>query len=143
MAPHYIVVCSEARFRVLERFARPGQMSATLREVIVRDFMPLGAARGGEAGHNGGLRVGRAGEDLSVPMDDDQRRSAEWMADQLDHFLMERPGQAWAFAASPPLHQAVLQRLRPSVRGSLVEAVQRNLSHLPVTELAVHFKARV
>lgn len=142
MAPHYIIICSEGRFRVLERFARPGQMTATLREVTARDFMPLSSARGGMAGRSSTLHVGQAGEDLSVSLDDDQRRSADWMADQIEHFLMERPGQAWAFAANPPLHNAVLQRLRPSVRGSLVESVQRNLSHLPASELAVHFRVR-
>lgn len=142
MAPHYIIICSEGRFRVLERFARPGQMTATLREVTARDFMPMGAARGGAVGHNGGLHVGQAGEDLSVSLDDDQRRCADWLADQIEHFLMERPGQAWAFAASQPLHNAVLHRLRPSVRGSLVESVERNLSHLPTSELAMHFRVR-
>jgi hypothetical protein len=147
MAPHYIITISEGRFRVLERFARPGQMSPKLREVTSHDFMPLAGAggRGGpRAGYFGtNLRPSSRGEEPPPPVpDEDRQRAVEWLSEQIEHFLLERPGQAWAFAAGPDLHNPVLSRLRPSVRGSLVESVQRNLALTPATELALHFKVR-
>ena len=148
MAPHYIITVSEGRFRVLERFARPGQLTPTLREVANHDFLPTDSARATrEIDRNnrfpeGGIRMTRT-VDSSVPMqEDDQRRTVDWLADQIENFLLLRPGQAWAFAAGPNLHNPVLQRLRPSVRGSLVESVQKNLALTPPAELAAQFKVR-
>jgi hypothetical protein len=149
MAPHYIITVSEGRFRVLERFARPGQMSARLREVASHDFMPLAGAPGGRGGPRPGyfgtnLRPASRGEEPPPPIpDEDKQRAVEWLAEQIEHFLIDRPGQAWAFAAGPDLHNPILSRLRPSVLGSLVETVHRNLSLTPLDELAVHFKVRI
>ena len=149
MAPHYIITVSEGRFRVLERFARPGQLRPTLREVTSHDFMPLAGAQGGRGGLRPGyagtnLRPASRGEEPPPPIpDEDKQRAVEWLAEQIEHFLLQRPGQAWAFAAGPELHNPILARLRPSVRGSLVESVQRNLALTPANDLAVHFKVRI
>lgn len=148
MAPHYIITVSEGRFRVLERFARPGQLTPTLREVASHDFMPVGTAYTPRETDRAGLisaaalRFGHGADERSILPDDDHRRSVDWLVDQIEHFLLARPGQAWAFAAGPNLHNPVLERLRPSVRGSLVESIQKNLALTPPTELATHFRVR-
>ena len=148
MIPHYIITVSEGRFRALERFARPGQLTPTLREIASHDFTPVGggySSRGTEHPQQlpvGGLRFARSFDEQHPLQEEDQRRTIDWLGDQIESFLLSRPGQAWAFAAGPNLHNAVLARLRPSVRGSLVESVQRNLALTPAHELAVHFKVR-
>lgn len=149
MAPHYIITVSEGRFRVLERFARPGHITPTLREVASHDFMPAASAYSAreinQIGHGATnlLRpLGQSGGGGSPMADDERRRTVEWLVEQIEHFLLARPGQAWAFAAGPHLHNPVLERLRPSVRGSLVESVQKNLALTPAGELATYFKVR-
>lgn len=141
MAPHYIITVSEGRFRVLERFARPGQLTPTLREVTSHDFMPAGSGQHVREAA-GVLRMAHGADERLPMMEDDQRRAVDWLADQIENFLLVRPGQAWAFAAGPNLHNPVLERLRPSVRGSLVESIQKNLALTPPSELATHFKVR-
>jgi Protein required for attachment to host cells len=146
MAPHFIITVSELRFRVLERTVRPGLLSGALREVVVRDFMPLVGAHAAREQQ----RAGRAptfdsrhvAGEQALNLDVDPHNSVEWLVDQIERFLLDHPGQTWAFAAGPLLHNSVLQRLRPSVRGSLVESVHRNLAHTPAAELATHFKVR-
>lgn len=148
MAPHYIITVSEGRFRVLERFARPGHLTPTLREVASHDFIPAGTAYAAREATRaaqfpgGGLNINRPVDEHSPAQSEDHRRTVDWLADQIEKFLLVRPGQAWAFAAGPNLHEAVLERLRPSVRGSLVETVQKNLALAPASELGLHFKVR-
>lgn len=153
MAPHFIVLASEHRLRVLERFARPGQLTPTLREVIARDHTGMGGTHPPHQSqperilhlsdyHNtSGAGAGTTGDADTLVLEE-RRRACEWLAEQIERFLMERPGQAWALAAAPHLQGSVLERLRPSVRGSMVESVQRNLIHLAPSELAVHFRVR-
>lgn len=145
MAPHFIITASEGRFRVLERFARPGQTTASLREIANHDFIPLVGARSVGATRPGLLasQGPHPGESAPSIEEGGLRRSADWLADQIERFLMSRPGLAWAFAAGPELHNPVLERLRPSVRGSLVESVQRNLALTPPSEIKLHFKVRI
>ena len=148
MAPHYIITVSEGRFRVLERFARPGHITPTLREISNQDFMPAASAYSAreinQIGHGSTnlLRHVAQGGGAAPAQDDEHRRTVDWLAEQIEHFLIARPGQAWAFAAGPNLHNQILERLRPSVRGSLVESVQKNLALTPPAELATHFKVR-
>jgi hypothetical protein len=148
MAPHYIITVSEGRFRVLERFARPGQITPTLREIANHDFLPAASAYSAreinQIGHGSTnlLRHVPQGTGSASPHDDERRRTVDWLAEQIEHFLLARPGQAWAFAAGPNLHNPILERLRPSVRGSLVESVQKNLALTPPAELATYFKVR-
>ena len=148
MAPHYIITVSAGRFRVLERFARPGQLTPTLREVASHDFLPVGAAHGlREADRTpsfggGSFLAARSGEAHGQSPEDDHRRVVDWLVEQIEHFLLARPGQAWALAAGPGLLEPILARLRPSVRGSLVESVQRNLALMPPSELATQFRVR-
>lgn len=148
MAPHYIITVSEGRFRVLERFARPGQITPTLREVASHDFMPAASALSarelsdvGRFPLNSSKPAGSEEGDFAQ-QEDERRRSADWLAEQIEHFLLARPGQAWAFAAGPNLHNPVLSRLRPSLRGSLVESVQKNLALTPIEQISMHFKVR-
>ena len=148
MAPHYIITVSEGRFRVLERFARPGHITPTLREISNHDFMPAASAYSAreinQIGHGSTnlLRHVAQGGGAAPAQDDEHRRTVDWLAEQIEHFLIARPGQAWAFAAGANLHNQILERLRPSVRGSLVESVQKNLALTPPAELATHFKVR-
>ena len=148
MAPHYIITVSEGRFRVLERFARPGHITPTLREISNHDFMPAASAYSAreinQIGHGSTnlLRHVAQGGGAAPAQDDEHRRTVDWLAEQIEHFLIARPGQAWAFAAGPNLHNQILERPRPSVRGSLVESVQKNLALTPPAELATHFKVR-
>jgi len=148
MAPRYIITVSEGRFRVLERFARPGHITPTLREVASHDFVPAASAYAAreinQIGHGATslLRPLHSGGEPAPMPDDERRRTVDWLAEQIEHFLLARPGQAWAFAAGPNLHNPVLARLRPSVRGSLVESVQKNLALTPTSELTTHFKVR-
>jgi hypothetical protein len=147
MAPHYVIVVSEGRFRVFERCARPGQLRPTLREVANHDFMPIGGTAGGrEIERSGRFPVGTLLTAQAIeehpPLDNDQRRTVDWLTDQIERFLLARPGQAWAFAAADNLHDAVLERLRPSVRGSLVESIRKNLAFVPPSELAMHLRVR-
>jgi hypothetical protein len=149
MAPHYIITVSEGRFRVLERFARPGHITPTLREVASHDFMPAASAYSAreinQIGHGSTnlLRhLGQGAGGSAPPHDDEHRRTVDWLSEQIEHFLLARPGQAWALAAGPNLHNPILERLRPSVRGSLVESVQKNLALTPPAELATHFRVR-
>jgi hypothetical protein len=148
MVPHYVIAVSEGRFRVLERFARPGQLRPTLREVVNHDFMPVGGGVGGRELDRadrfpvGVLRAAQAIDEHPPLPDDEQRRTVDWLADQIENFILGKPGQAWAFAAADNLHDAVLERLRPSVRGSLVESIRKNLALTPPAELAVHLRVR-
>lgn len=115
MTPHFLVLAGESRFRVLERFARPGWTSFTLREVVSHE------AKTAEHRH----------------------RVIDWVAEHIERFLLARPGQAWAFAACPSLSRPILDGLRPSLRGSLVELVQQDLSALPGHQVLGFFKSRV
>lgn len=149
MAPHYIITVSEGRFRALERFARPGHLTPTMREVASHDFIPVGTAYAAREASRaaqfpgGGLNINRPIDEQSAIQVEEHRRTVDWLADQIENFLLVRPGQAWAFAAGPNLHDAVLERVRPSVRGSLVESVQKNLALAPPSELAVNFRVRL
>jgi hypothetical protein len=148
MAPHYIITVSEGRFRVLERFARPGQITPTLREIASHDFLPAASAYSAreinQIGHGSTnlLRHVVQGGGTAPAQDDEHRRTVDWLAEQIEHFLIARPGQAWAFAAGPNLHDQILDRIRPSVRGSLVETVRKNLALTPPAELATHSRVR-
>ena len=148
MVPHFIITVSEGRFRVLERFARPGQITPTLREVASHDFMPVASAFSTRELSDVGRfplnspRPADSDQSGVAQQDDERRRTADWLAEQIEHFLLARPGQAWAFAAGPNLHNSVLGRLRPSLRGSLVESVQKNLALTPPDQIALHFKVR-
>jgi hypothetical protein len=142
MAPHFIIAVSETRFRVLERFARPGQTTASLREIVTHGAAPVATARGGDHGRPGAF-AGRRGETASAAGGAELRRAVDWLCDQIERFLIVRPGLAWAFAAGPEIHDPVLQHLRPSLRGSLVESVQHDLSQTAPSEIAGHFKVRL
>lgn len=140
MTPHFLVLAGETRFRVLERFARPGWVSFTLREVVSHDILtPHGVAIASDGGRGGSL-----GSSVfpHATTDDHRHRAIEWFAEHIERFLLARPGQAWAFAACPRLCRPILEGLRPSLRGSLVELVQQDLSSLPGSEVLGFFKSR-
>ncbi len=140
MVPHFLVLAGEKRFRVLERFARPGQASSALREIISQDIPSAsGAGRTLDAGR--AISIGSFASPSSMT-DDERHRSIDWVAEHIERFLLARPGQAWAFAAGPRLNRPVLDRLRPSLRGSLVESVHQDLSAAAATDLPGYFKIR-
>lgn len=147
MAPRYIIAVSELRFRVLERSTKPGQLTPALREIVSHDFVPAGVGRA-SGGALGGLRAMggfptlRFGDEQQNLQGEDLRRTIDWLVDQIEHFLLARPGHSWALAASPSLHDLIVARLRPSVRGSLTETLERNIATASTSDIAGHFRGR-
>lgn len=141
MAPHFLILVSEKRFRVLERFARPGQASSALREIVSQDIpSAAGAVRHLDAGR--GAYLGGSAFSSSTITDEDRHRAIDWIAEHIERFLLARPGQTWAFAAGPSLNRPILDRLRPSLRGSLVESVHQDVSAASGSDLPGFFKIR-
>jgi hypothetical protein len=134
---------AEGRFRVMERFARPGQMEPSLRDVICHDFSPVPPPVRKEGSPFPTLEEFEEEEEhaATIPSVDGLYWScvSELVA-LIEDFLLERPDESWAFAAGPRLHNPVLDRVRPSVRGGLVESVQANLAFNSSTEVLEHFK---
>ncbi len=70
---------------------------------------------------------------------EEHRRAVAWAAGCIENFMTPRAGDGWVFAAGPALHNPVLEALRPSLRETLAESVQKNLIHVSRTELATYF----
>jgi hypothetical protein len=140
MSPHFLVLAGETRFRVFERFAHPGRTCFTLREVVSQDMVtPCGLAKETVGGR--GASPGPSGSFLGSS-DEHLHRVTDWVAWHIERFLLARPGQAWAFAACPRLSRPVLDGLRPSLRGSLVELVNHDLTAMAGSEALRFFKSR-
>jgi hypothetical protein len=145
MSPDLLITAGERRLRVLVRAARGISPIFSSDYCGLREFTaatdlraPATPARMETETERG---VFASAEVLPVTAPD-PAPSAAWLAEQIEGVLGERPGEAWGFAAEPPLFQAVLGRLRPGIRGSLVETIQRDLSTVSPARLAEHFRAR-
>lgn len=87
-------------------------------------------------------RIGPGGASIDerLPMQTEQeRRLAAELADHLERFLVERSDATWDYSAGPGLHQAVLDRLSPSVRSRLEVALVKELVHQTPAQLRSYF----
>jgi hypothetical protein len=92
-----------------------------------------GAQKGGPA--QPGMSI-----DERLPMKEEaDRRRAQQLAAEVEHFFAQRPGASWDFAAGPELHRAVLEQLSPPTRQRLRRAVPKDLVNQNPAELREQF----
>lgn len=159
MSEHYIVTLDQGHLRIYAERTSPEQLRPSLERVESMDF-PAGREaytdrdtdmagrfqsskhQGAAPGAPGGNGVGRTGMSIDerLPMKNEaNRRRAEQLAQEVEHFLASRPGASWDFAAGPELHRAVLERLSPPVRQRLRRAVAKDLVNQATSELRAQF----
>jgi hypothetical protein len=98
------------------------------------------AGQFGAKTRSGGASRGSLDERLGEKGERD-RRIAEQLAERLQECLRLNAVTSWYFAAAPALHNAVLERISPEVRQTLVESIPKDLVHQPLPALRAHFQA--
>lgn len=155
---HFIVAADAGHLRVVAERREVGQATASLHPVLEMDF-PAGRAwyTDGEASPAGRFPVAKhpvvgvpgrgtqrvgASIDERLPMQREQaRRRVRELAGRINHFLAERPGASWDFAAGPDLNAVVLEQLDHDIRGRLRRSVAKDLVRQPLDGLREHFAA--
>jgi hypothetical protein len=95
---------------------------------------------GSRGGQNGAAPARGMSIDERLPMKTEaDRRRADELATEIDHFLAGRPDATWDFAAGPELHRVVLEQLPEKIRQRLRRAVSKDLVNQPVTALREQF----
>lgn len=159
MSEHYIVTLDQGHLRIYAERRSPEQYTPGLEQVEAMDF-PAGresytdrdadmAGRFSSSKHQGvapgapgGNGVGRTGMSIDerLPMKNEMnRRRAQELAAEVDHFLSSRADATWDFAAGPELHRAVLELLSPKVRQRLRRALPKDLVNQRPSELRAQF----
>jgi hypothetical protein len=159
MSEHFIVAIDQGHLRIYAERRTPEQFTSGLEQVEAMDF-PLGkkaytasdtsmAGRFQSSKHQSrapgapaGIEGGRSGMsvDERLPMKNEtDRRRADQLAQEIEHFFTQRPEVTWDFAAGPELHRAVLEQLSPSVRQRLRRAVSKDLVNQPTSTLREQF----
>jgi hypothetical protein len=152
MSEHYIVALDQGHLRIYAERASPAQFTPGLEQVEAMDF-PLGkkAYNANDTGmavrfpssrgpKKGGVAEAGMSIDERLPMKEEaDRRRAQQLSAEVEHFLAQRPGASWDFAAGPELHRAVLEQLSPQTRRRLRRAVPKDLVNENPAELREQF----
>lgn len=77
------------------------------------------------------------GEALSAEQEI-QRRLVKRIAERIETLLVTERPEAWHFAASAEIHQAVLNELPPSLQERVVRHVMADLTKVPPSEVLAH-----
>ena len=159
MSEHYIVTLDQGHLRIYAERRGPDQFTPGLDQVEAMDF-PAGREsytdrdtdmagrfqsskhQGAGAGAPGGSGMGRAGMSIDerLPMKNEaDRRRAQQLAMEVEHFLKQHPAATWDFAAGPELHRTILEQLSPGTRQRLRRALPKDLVNQKPSDVRAHF----
>jgi hypothetical protein len=159
MNSHYFVIADHSRVRIFTERSSPGQTTPGLEEVFAMDFAQgrssytdndtdmAGRFQGSkQQGASPGGPTARSGMSIDerLPMQREaHRRAIAEIARAIDSFLNLRPDSSWDFAAGPSMHNAILERLPPSIRSRLRSSLAKDLVKQPTAELRERFLSLV
>lgn len=150
MLKTYVITADRRRFRIHETQERLGRDQPSLKLV---DEVEFTETRGGYTGRDTDM-AGRFGDnkgkeqgqftqgsiDERLPMQNEMdRRAVGLIAGRINELLREHPQAGWSFATAPDLHHAVLEEIDPGARARLRKSLPKELTNVPVAELAEHF----
>lgn len=159
MSEHYIVTLDQGHLRIYAERKSLEQFTPGLEQVEAMDF-PAGKEsytdrdtdmagrfqsskhQGPAPGAPGGNGVGRTGMSIDerLPMkNESDRRRAQQLAMEVEHFLTQHPNATWDFAAGPELHRAILEQLSAKSRQRLRRALPKDLVNQPPNDVRAHF----
>lgn len=153
MSEHYIVTADAGHLRIYAERQDAGQFTPSLQQVESMDF-PAGRQSftdrdtdvsgrfpgsnrqaAGRAQATGGMSI-----DERLPMkQEEERRRARTVAEEIEAFFVQRPNATWDFAAGPDLNGRVLELLSREVRQRIKRSVTKDLVNQRTDELRAHF----
>lgn len=155
MKPHYIVIADQAHLRIFTERSAAGQSTPTLEEVFAMDFSEARqsytdndtdmAGRFQNSKHQmraqgaPGARTGMSIDERLPLQRETERRHLDDVSREIATFLSLRPEASWDFAAGPTSHNAILERMPPTIRTRLRSSLPKDLVNQPVTELRERF----
>ncbi|QYM79911.1 host attachment protein [Horticoccus luteus] len=145
MTEKYIVVADPRQLRFYHEESQPGQIAPSL---VVAQAVDLADERRrcalpGERPPRGDAAASASAapmEERRPKNEDRERRIATQIAKHINAFFATQPDAVWHFAASPSLHNEVIDRLETSTGNRLDRSVRKELGNVPPVELRSHFK---
>lgn len=144
MTPHYYVILNRTQMQVYREDTPPGRSEPNCVLIEAFDFPEGHEGYTDSATDNAGRFPDARGPGMStderLPMqEENSRRQVAVIGRTLESFLQRHPHIRWDYAAGPALHHAVLDRLRPELRGGMDRAVQKDLTKISANELPAFF----
>lgn len=145
MAEHHYVIVNRSQIHFYRERTEPGYPPGCERVEVIefpaahRSYTDNESDMAGR--FPGGVRAGNGMNiDERLPMQEEaERRNVADLAAAIERFLRHYPNSMWDYAAGPTIHYAVLEKLSPDVRAGLDRALQKDLTKVPVKEIAAHF----